>query len=66
MQVDAPPEDNDNTEEDPYLIENPTLVSVKFNFVTLSNSIIVSIYIFICMYNQMDNGILLNRTVKAQ
>lgn len=27
MQVDAPPEDNDNTEEDPYLVENPTLVS---------------------------------------
>lgn len=25
MQVDAPPEDNDNTEEDPYLVENPTL-----------------------------------------
>lgn len=28
MQVDAPLEDNDNTEEDPYLVENPTLVSV--------------------------------------
>ncbi|KAL1128949.1 hypothetical protein AAG570_013483 [Ranatra chinensis] len=25
MQVDAPPEDNDNTEEDLYLVENPTL-----------------------------------------
>ncbi|RZF36031.1 hypothetical protein LSTR_LSTR005847 [Laodelphax striatellus] len=25
MQVDIPPEDNDNTEEDPYLVENPTL-----------------------------------------
>lgn len=25
MQVDAPLEDNDNTEEDPYLVENPTL-----------------------------------------
>lgn len=30
MQVDAPPEDNDNTEEDPYLVENPTLVSSVF------------------------------------
>ncbi|XP_014223836.1 COP9 signalosome complex subunit 1 isoform X1 [Trichogramma pretiosum] len=25
MQVDAPPEDNDNTEEDPFIVENPTL-----------------------------------------
>uniref|UniRef100_A0A1B6LTV4 PCI domain-containing protein n=1 Tax=Graphocephala atropunctata TaxID=36148 RepID=A0A1B6LTV4_9HEMI len=25
MQIDAPMEDNDNTEEDPYLVENPTL-----------------------------------------
>ncbi|KAF6202495.1 hypothetical protein GE061_002891 [Apolygus lucorum] len=25
MQVDAPPEDNDNTDEDPYMVENPTL-----------------------------------------
>ncbi|CAD6201392.1 GSCOCG00000195001-RA-CDS [Cotesia congregata] len=25
MQVDAPPEDNDNTEEEPYVVENPTL-----------------------------------------
>ncbi|KAK0085824.1 hypothetical protein PV325_004351 [Microctonus aethiopoides] len=25
MQVDAPPEDNDNTEEEPYIVENPTL-----------------------------------------
>lgn len=27
MQVDVTMEDNDNTEEDPYLVENPTLVS---------------------------------------
>lgn len=27
MQVDAPPEDNDNTEEEPYIVENPTLVN---------------------------------------
>jgi hypothetical protein len=26
MQVDAPAEDNDNTEEEPYIVENPTLV----------------------------------------
>lgn len=25
MQVDAPPEDNDNTEEEPHIVENPTL-----------------------------------------
>ncbi|XP_046993044.1 COP9 signalosome complex subunit 1 isoform X1 [Schistocerca americana] len=25
MQVDAPPEDNDNNEEEPYIVENPTL-----------------------------------------
>jgi len=25
MQVDAPPEDNDNTEEEPHTVENPTL-----------------------------------------
>lgn len=30
MQVDAPAEDNDNTEEEPYIVENPTLVS-KFH-----------------------------------
>jgi hypothetical protein len=27
MQVDAPPEDNDNNEEEPYIVENPSLVS---------------------------------------
>lgn len=26
MQVDAPTEDNDNTEEEPYIVENPSLV----------------------------------------
>lgn len=26
MQVDAPTEDNDNAEEEPYIVENPTLV----------------------------------------
>lgn len=25
MQVDVPPEDNDNLEEDPHIVENPTL-----------------------------------------
>lgn len=30
MQVDAPPEDNDNTEEEPYIVENPTLVIISF------------------------------------
>ena len=29
MQVDAPPEDNDNNEEEPYIVENPSLVSIK-------------------------------------
>jgi COP9 signalosome complex subunit 1 len=28
MQVDAPPEDNDNNEEEPYIVENPSLVCV--------------------------------------
>lgn len=28
MQVDAPTEDNDNTEEEPYIVENPTLVKL--------------------------------------
>jgi hypothetical protein len=32
MQVDAPPEDNDNNEEEPYIVENPSLVSVVSNF----------------------------------
>lgn len=26
MQVDVPAEDNDNAEEEPYIVENPTLV----------------------------------------
>jgi hypothetical protein len=26
MQVDAPPEDNDNNEEEPYVVENSSLV----------------------------------------
>lgn len=30
MQVDAPTEDNDNAEEEPYIVENPTLVRIKF------------------------------------
>lgn len=30
MQVDAPTEDNDNAEEEPYIVENPTLVSALF------------------------------------
>lgn len=30
MQVDAPNEDNDNTEEEPYIVENPTLVCHLF------------------------------------
>jgi len=30
MQVDAPAEDNDNAEEEPYIVENPTLVRIKF------------------------------------
>lgn len=25
MQVDAPPEDNDNTEEEPHIVENPSI-----------------------------------------
>lgn len=29
MQVDAPPEDNDNTEDEPYTVENPTLVIIN-------------------------------------
>jgi hypothetical protein len=29
MQVDAPPEDNDNNEEEPYVVENPSLVCCK-------------------------------------
>lgn len=28
MQVDAPTEDNDNAEEEPYIVENPTLVHI--------------------------------------
>lgn len=28
MQVDAPPEDNDNTEEPAYIVENPSIVSI--------------------------------------
>lgn len=28
MQVDAPAEDNDNAEEEPYIVENPTLVNI--------------------------------------
>lgn len=31
MQVDAPPEDNDNNEEEPYIVENPSLVSAVSN-----------------------------------
>ena len=41
MQVDAPPEDNDNTEEEPYVVENPTLVRnphLKFS-VRVSNNV---------------------------
>lgn len=30
MQVDAPTEDNDNAEEEPYIVENPTLVRKIF------------------------------------
>jgi len=29
MQVDAPPEDNENTEEEGHIVENPTLVSLN-------------------------------------
>lgn len=29
MQVDAPTEDNDNAEEEPYIVENPTLVRIE-------------------------------------
>ena len=29
MQVDAPPEDNDNNEEEPYVVENPSLVCCR-------------------------------------
>lgn len=36
MQVDAPPEDNDNTEEEPYNVENPTLVK---NFTATRDSL---------------------------
>ena len=32
MQVDVPAEDNDNTEEEPYVVENPTLVCFLNNF----------------------------------
>lgn len=31
MQVDAPTEDNDNAEEEPYIVENPTLVRMKID-----------------------------------
>jgi hypothetical protein len=34
MQVDAPPEDNDNNEEEPYIVENPTLVCIILIFQT--------------------------------
>jgi COP9 signalosome complex subunit 1 len=32
MQVDAPPEDNDNNEEEPYVVENPSLVCCAAGF----------------------------------
>lgn len=33
MQVDAPTEDNDNAEEEPYIVENPTLVRMQVNYI---------------------------------
>jgi len=33
MQVDAPTEDNDNAEEEPYIVENPTLVRIKIDLI---------------------------------
>jgi len=33
MQVDAPTEDNDNAEEEPYIVENPTLVCMKIDLI---------------------------------
>jgi COP9 signalosome complex subunit 1 len=35
MQVDAPPEDNDNNEEEPYIVENPSLVCIILIFQTI-------------------------------
>jgi len=38
MQVDVPAEDNDNAEEEPYVVENPTLVCTqksRINFKSL-------------------------------
>lgn len=34
MQVDAPTEDNDNAEEEPYTVENPTLVCICKKLIT--------------------------------
>ena len=42
MQVDAPTEDNDNAEEEPYIVENPTLVRIKIGFQYKNNSIFVN------------------------
>lgn len=33
MQVDAPTEDNDNAEEEPYIVENPTLVRMQAKYI---------------------------------
>ena len=63
MQVDAPPEDNDNNEEEPYIVENPSLVSsntsvtvplakVHFRHIVLMKYVISVdnfTYVFICI-----------------
>lgn len=52
MQVDAPTEDNDNAEEEPYIVENPTLVRMKINL----------IYKLSCLLN-VGNSVLISRSL---